>query len=180
MLAELVLRHGVWETFHVKVASLLGALVLDGLTEAFGLTVGLLESLFNVELLVVRKLNAVDHRLSVEVIDSKLGTSGSIFTVLLVLRVEADESIGALVIPIEFDALDAAVLAEKLEDVLLCEVHGEVLGIDVVVDFAEISLVTGLVSDDLVGVGIALSFKSLLGAGGVLEAYETIATGGVI
>ena len=119
MLAELVLRHGVWETFHVKVASLLGALILDGLAEAFGLTVSLLESLLNVKLLVVWKLNTVDHGLSVEVIDSKLGTSGSILTVLLVLRVEADESIGALVIPIEFDALDAAVLAEKLEDVLL-------------------------------------------------------------
>jgi len=61
VLAELVLRHIVRETFHVKVASLLGALVLDGLTEAFGFTVSLLESLLNVELLVVGELLAVDH-----------------------------------------------------------------------------------------------------------------------
>ena len=58
VLAELVLGHGVRETFHVKVASLLGALVLDGLTEAFSLTVSLLESLLNVELFVVRQLLA--------------------------------------------------------------------------------------------------------------------------
>ena len=61
VLAELVFGHTVRETFHVKVASLLGALVLDGLTEAFGLTVSLLESLFDVKLLVVGELYAVDH-----------------------------------------------------------------------------------------------------------------------
>jgi len=64
-----------------------------------------------------------------------------------------------------------------LEDVLLCEVHWEVLGIDVVVDFAEISLVTRLVADDLVFVSFTFGFKSTLGAGWVLEANEAIATG---
>ena len=61
MLAELVFGHTVRETFHVKVASLLRALVLDSLTEAFGLTVSLLESLLNVKLFVVGQLDAVNH-----------------------------------------------------------------------------------------------------------------------
>ena len=64
-----------------------------------------------------------------------------------------------------------------MEDIFLCKVHREVLGIDVVVDFAEVSLVTRLVSDYLVFISITLGFESTLSTGGVLEANEAIATG---
>ena len=104
-----------------------------------------------------------------------MGAARSVLAVLLVFRVEADEGVGALVIPIEFDALNAAVGAEKLEDVLLSEVHWEVLGVDVVVNFAEVTFVAGLVPDDLVGIGVAFGLEGTLGARGVLEANEAVA-----
>jgi len=64
--------------------------------------------------------------------------------------------------------------------VLLGEVEREVLGIDVVVDLAEVAFVAGLIPDNLGGVGRALGIESAGGAGGVLEADEAVATGLVV
>ena len=52
-LTELILRHGLGEALDVKVASLLGALVLDGLAKAFGLAIGALKCFFDIKLFVV-------------------------------------------------------------------------------------------------------------------------------
>jgi hypothetical protein len=65
-------------------------------------------------------------------------------------------------------------------DILLGEVLGEVLGVNVVVDFAEVTLVTGLVADNLDAVGIAFGLESTGSRGRVLEADEAVATGLVI
>ena len=155
-LAEVLLRHGIGETLDVQIASFLGALVLDGLTETFGLTVSPLEGFFDVKLLVVWELHSVDHALTVQLGDGLHGAAGSVFTVLLVLGVEADEGVGSLLVDHVLHALDAAVLAEEGSDILLGVALGEVLGVDVVVDLAEVTLVTGCVLNDLVGFGAAL------------------------
>ena len=175
-LAEVLLGHRVWEAFHVKVASLFGALVLDRLTQALGFAVGSLEGLLDVELFVVGKRLTIDHALSVELGDGFLSASWSIFAVHAVVRVEADEGIWAFFIAHVLHALNATELAEQIMDLLLSVVHGEVLRIDVVVDLAEVALVTRLIPDDLVRIGVTLSLEGLLSAVGVLEAHKTITT----
>lgn len=45
-------------------------------------------------------------------------------------------------------------------DILFREVLREVLGIDIVVDLPEVTLVAWLVADNLDAIGIAFSFKS--------------------
>lgn len=80
------------EALHVQVASLLRALVLDGLLEALLLAVSLLQGFLDVELLVL-ELNSVDLVGSIELLDGSLSTLWSILAVALVLRVIADESI---------------------------------------------------------------------------------------
>ena len=53
VLAQFILGHGVREAFNIEVASLLGALILDGFTKALSLTISLLQRLLHVELLIV-------------------------------------------------------------------------------------------------------------------------------
>ena len=174
--AKLILCPGVREALNIEVASLLGALVLDGFSETFRLTISLLEGLLDVKLLVVGKRDTVDDRLAVELGDGFLSASWSVLAVLLVLRVEADESVRSLIIFHEFHALNASELIEKGANISLSVVIGEVLRIDVVVDLAEVALVTRLIPDDLVRLGVTLSLKGLLSAVGVLEAHKTITT----
>lgn len=174
-LAEVLLGHRVWEAFHVKVASLFGALVLDRLTQALGFAVGSLEGLLDVELFVVGKRLTIDHALSVELGDGFLSASWSIFAVHAVVRVEADEGIWAFFIAHVLHALNATELAEQIMDLLLRVVHGEVLRIDVVVDLAEIAFVAWLVANDLILVGVALCFQGFGGRRWFLEAYEAVA-----
>ena len=109
-----------------------------------------------------------------------MSTLRSILTILLILRVEADEGVGALVVLHELHGLDATELAEQGVHVLLGELIGEVLGIDVVVDLAEVAFVAGLIPDHLGGGGIALGVESLGSASGVLEADKAVAAGLVI
>jgi len=179
-LTELLLGHGVREALDVQVASLLGAFVLDRLAKAFSLAVSPLEGFFDVELLVVLERNTVDLRLAVELGDGFLSAAGSVLAVLLVLGVEANEGVGSLLVVGVVHAFDATELSEKSAYVSFSVVVGEVLGVDVVVDLAEIAFVAGLVSDHLVTVGGALSFKSLSGTRGLLEANEAVATGLVV
>jgi len=174
--SEVLLGHGLGETFDVQVASFLGALVLDGLTEAFGLTVSPLQCFFDVKLLVVGELHTVDHALTVQLGNSLLSAARSVFTVLSVLRVEADEGIRSLLVAHVLHALDATKLREEAMNISLRVVIGEVLGVDVVVDLAEVTLITGLVANDLVGVGVALFGQGFGGRRWVLEANEAIAT----
>merc|ERR1719246_70966 len=178
--AELVLGHGRGEALDVQVASLLGALVLDGLAEALSLAVRALKCFFDIKLFVIGQGNAINHRLAVKLLDGLLGTAGSVLAVVLVIRVEADEGVGALIVAHVLHGLDAAELGEKGANVLLREVVGEVLGVDVVVDLAEVALVAGLVADDLDAVGSTLGFEGLGSRGGVLEADETVAAGLVV
>ena len=174
-LAEVFLSHRVWEAFHVKVASLLGALVLNRLTQALGFAVGSLKGFLDVKLLVVGKRLTIDHALSIELGDGLLGASWSILAVHAVVRVEADEGIWAFFISHVLHALNAAELAEQVVNLLLGVVHGEVLRVDVVVDLAEVAFVAWLVANDLVLVGVALCFQGFGGRRRVLEAYEAVA-----
>ena len=174
-LAEVLFGHRVWEALHVKVASLFGALVLDRLTQALGLTVGSLECFLDVQLLVVGKRHTIDHALSVELGDGFLSASWSIFAVHAVVRVEADEGIWAFFVSHVLHALNATELTEQIMDLLLSVVHGEVLRIDVVVDLAEVAFVAWLVANDLILVSVALCFQGFGGRRWVLEAHETVA-----
>lgn len=158
---KLVLGHIVGEALHVKVAALLGRLVLDGLAEALSLTVNLFQGLLNVESLVVWEGLAVDVVNAVEFSNGLGSALGSILTVLAVLRVVADESKGAFGVRNELHALNASKLGEQVAHFILSETLWEVLGVDVVEDLAEVALVTGLVLDDLAGVGGRIGFEGL-------------------
>ena len=175
-IAELVFSHAIGETPHIEVASLLRALVFNGFTEAFGLTVSSLKCFFDIKLFVVGQNYAVNRRLSVKFGDSLLSAARSIFAVLLVLRVEANEGVGSLIVDHKLHTLDAAKLAKESHDVCLSVVVREVFDVDVVVTFSELALVTGMILDDLVSVCVTPGFQSSLGACGVLEADESVTT----
>lgn len=174
--AELVFGHIIRETLHIEVASLLRALVLDGFTEAFGLTVSSFKCFFDIKLFVVGQNYAVNRRLSVKFGDSLQSAARSILAVLLVLRVVANEGVGSLIVDHKFHTLDTAKLAKESPDVCLSEVVWEVFCVDVVVNFSEFTLVTGVIRDDLVSDCVTLGFQSSLGACGVLEADKAVTT----
>ena len=72
---------------------------------------------------------------------------------------------------------------ERFEDsshIVLCEVKREVLSVDVVVNFAEITLITRLIADNLDVVGFALCIKCVACGLRILEADEAISTGLVV
>ena len=158
--AELILGHGRGEALNVEVASLLGALVLDGLAKALSLAVSALKCFFDIKLFVVGQGNTIHKSFAVKLLNGLLGAAGAILTIVLIFGVEADEGVRALIIAHVLHGLNTAKLGEEGLHIFLREVVGEVLGIDVVVDLAEVTLVTGLVADDLDAVGIAFSFKS--------------------
>ena len=106
-----------------------------------------------------------------------MGAAGTILPIVLVVRVEADEGIGALIVAHVLHRLDATEFAEESLHVFLSKVVGEVLGVDVVVDLPEVTLVAWLVADDLDVVSITLSFEGCGGSSGILEADEAIPTG---
>ena len=163
-IAELVFGHVIRETLHIEVASLLRALVFDGFTEAFGLTVSSFKCFFDIKLFVVGQNYAVNRRLSVKFGDSLLSAARSILAVLLVLRVEANEGVGSFLVDHKLHTLDTAKLAKESHDVCLSVVVREVFGVDVVVNFSEFTFVTGVILDDLVSGCVTLGFQSSLGA----------------
>ena len=163
-IAELVFGHIIRETLHIEIASLLRAFVLDGFTEAFGLTVSFFKCFFDIKLFVVWQNYSVNRRLSVKFGDSLLSAARSILAVLLVLRVEANEGVGSLLVDHKLYTLDTAKLAKEILDVCLSVVVREVFGVDVVVNFSEFTFVTGVILDDLVSGCVTLGFQSSLGA----------------
>ena len=163
-IAELVFGHVIRETLHIEVASLLRALVFDCFTEAFGLTVSFFKCFFDIKLFVVWQNYSVNRRLSVKFGDSLLSAARSILAVLLVLRVEANEGVGSLLVDHKLYTLDTAKLAKEILDVCLSVVVREVFGVDVVVNFSEFTFVTGVILDDLVSGCVTLGFQSSLGA----------------
>ena len=64
--SQLVLSHCLREAFDVEVAALLGALVLDQLTKTLSLAFHPLQSLLDIELLVVRQRSTIDDNLTIE------------------------------------------------------------------------------------------------------------------
>ena len=175
-LAERVFSHVIGETPHIEVASLLRALVFNGFTEAFGLTVSSLKCFFDIKLFVVGQNYAVNRRLSVKFGHSLLSTTRSILAVLLVLRVVANECVGSLIVDHKLQTLDAAKLAKESLDVCLSIVVWEVFYVDVVVAFSEFALVTGMILDDLVSDCVTLGFQSSLGACWILKADKAVPT----
>lgn len=83
---HVVFGHLGVEVFHVQIASLLGVLVFDGLTNEFLLTLISRKSGLNVEDL------AIAHVSSIESLNSSIGMFGSILVIVLVFSREADES----------------------------------------------------------------------------------------
>jgi len=172
-LSELLLGGLGREVLDVQVASLLGVLVLEHLASSLNSSALLLESFLNVELV------AVDLAV-VELLDGLSSSLGSVFTVLLVLGVVANESVSTLVVAAELAALNAAVSTEKLAQFGLVVALRQVLHVDVVENTTEVTLVLRLVLDTNVGILVCGVIKSLLGALGGLEAHETVATRGVV
>ena len=173
--AEVSLGDVLWEALHVEVASLLGVLVFDGVSQAFSLAVALLESFFDVQFLV-SEWDAIHFVGVVELEHGTLGTLWSVFTVILVIGVVADKGVGALVVGLEAQALDSTIFFKECSHVGFGEALWEVLGINIVVDSAEVALVSWGVLDGLVHVGLRVSQKSLACGFWVLEAHEAIAS----
>lgn len=165
----------LWETFNVEIASLLGVLVFDGVSQAFSLAVALLKSFFDVQFLV-GEWDAVHLVGVVELKDGSLSASWSVLAVILVLGVVADKGVGALVVGLEAQALDSTIFLEKSLHIGFGEFEWEVLGVNVVVDSAEVTLVSWLVLDGLVHIGLRVSLEGLSSSLGVLEAHEAISS----
>jgi len=136
------------EVFDVQVASLLGVFVLEHLTSSLDSSAFLLQSFLNIELV------AID--LAVVKLSNGLGSSlRSVFTVLLVFRVVANESVGTFVVAAELAALDAAESSKELSQLSFIVALRQVLNVNVVEDAAEVTLVLGLVLDTDVGILIS-------------------------
>jgi len=161
------------EVFDVQVASLFGVLVLEHLTSSLDSSALLLESFLDVELVTL-------NFAVVELLDSLGSSFRSIFTVLLVFRVVANESVGTLIVAAKLEALNATVSTKELFKLRFFVVLRQVLHIDVVIDAAEVTLVLGLVLDTNVRIFVCSIIKGLLGAIRGLEAYESVLTRGVV
>ena len=155
-LAEIFLLHCVGEALNVQIATLFRALVLDSLSQALSFTVGLLEGFLDVEFLVVWDGLAIDLALSVELGDCLSGALWSVLTVHFVLRVVANEGVGALIVALVVQALNATELCEQIAHLLFGVFEGEILGVNIVVDFSEVTFVARLVTNDLIRIGVAL------------------------
>ena len=113
-------------------------------------------------------------------INSFLSAFWSILAVTLVIRVVADKGITSLFIRLEFKTFNSSILSKELLSLSFSESNWEVLCVDVVVDSSEITLVSRLVLDDLIRLSIMISLKGLSSSCWILEAHETIASGGVV
>lgn len=172
-LLELLLSGLGREVLNVQVASFLGVLVLKHLTSSLDGSALFLKGFLNV------KLVTIDFFV-VKTLDSGSGGLGSVFSILLVLGVKANESVGTLVVAAKLAALDTAVSGEKFTQFLFSEVLRQVFHVDVVENTSEVTLVLRLVLDTNVRVLVDGVIKSFLGAFRSLEAHKTVATRGVI
>jgi len=172
--AEGLLGGVLGEVLDVQVASLLGVLVLQGLAGDLDLTILGLEGFLDVKFL------SVGHFLAIEVLDGVSGTLGSVFAVVLVLGVVANKGEGTLVVLGNLDGLDAALTFEQSLDFVVGPFLGEVFSVDVVESLAHVTAVLGLVEDTLGDVSVLGFFEGLGGGFGVLEADESVSTGGVV
>jgi len=184
LLEVLVVELGV-KVLDVEVASLLGVLVLDGLTDELGLSLGSSEGGLDV------KEFTVTHVSTVEGIDGFESFLGSVLVVVLVLRHVADkgESLldldsAFLVLAVHLDeGSNVTEGSEKGLELLIREGLGVVLNVEVVEHTSGVVFVLGVPLDgDAVSVGGRL-LHHVAGLGGILGglvAYETVASGRVV
>jgi hypothetical protein len=130
------------EVLDVQVASLLGVLVLDGLTEEFFLSLGGTESGLDVKSLTFT------HVFSVEGLNSLGSGFGSVLMVVLVFSNKADEGEFAKTFLINLDKrTNVTVRGEEGNELFIRPVLGVVLDVKVVEQFSGISSVSGVPSD---------------------------------
>jgi len=130
------------EVLDVQVASLLGVLVLDGLTEEFFLSLGGTESGLDVKSLTFA------HVFSVEGLNSLGSGFGSVLMVVLVFSNKADEGEFAKTFLINLDKrTNVTVRGEEGNQLFIRPVLGVVLDVEVVEQFSGISSVSGVPSD---------------------------------
>ena len=115
-----------------------------------------------------------------ELVNSSLSTLWSVLTIALVLSIVADEGIGTFLIHFILETLNSSILLEEGSDISLCESLWEILGVDVVVNSSEVALVSWLVLDCLVLFGLVAGCEGKLCSCLLLEAHESVATGGVV
>jgi len=165
------------EVLDVEVASLLGVLVLDGLSEELFLSLGGSEGGLNV------KLFAVTHVSTVKSFDGFEGLLGSVLVIVLILRHVADESeftVGVVNLGKRSDVTEGH---EEVLEVFVREVIGVVLNVQVVEHTSDVLSVLGVPLDGnalLVSSGFVHHFAGLGGIFGGLEADETVSSGGVV
>merc|ERR1711957_410986 len=184
LLEVLVVELGV-KVLDVEVASLLGVLVLDGLTDELGLSLGSSQGGLDV------KEFTVTHVSTVEGIDGFESFLGSVLVIVLVLRHVADkgESLldldsASLVLAVHLDeGSNVTEGSEKGLELLIREGLGVVLNVEVVEHTSGVVFVLGVPLDgDAVSVGGRL-LHHVAGLGGILGglvAYETVASGRVV
>lgn len=172
--SEIILSPVGWEVLHVQVASLLGVLVLDGLLDLLDGSISLLDGVSYVQ------FHILVHLFVLQTLDGFVGTLWTVLLVDLGWVVIADETKFTDVILVEDERFDGSIWLEHLLDLIVRPIEWNVLDIDIVDELSHISSVLWLelASLDLIGVSGGLE-----GFGGrvlILEAYETVSSGGVV
>jgi len=143
------------EILNVQIASLLGVLVLEHFTSSLDSSALLLKSFLDIKLLTI------DFAV-IELLDSLLSGFRSIFSVILILRVVANESVNTLVVLAKLAAFNATICTEKLAKFSFFVALRQVLNIDVVINTAEVAFVLRLIFDTDVVFFVSSVFESLL------------------
>jgi hypothetical protein len=175
-ISQVVLGPAVGEVLHEQVASLLGCLVSDDLAHLFDFALSLLEGRLDNELDTWSDL-AIVHFLN-----SLLSTQRAVLFVLLFRVVEADQSKFELFDFVVLGHREVADISERLEqisDFFISFFDWDVFHVNVVNDFSEMSSVSGLELDGLDALN-GLGLECLHGGSLILEADETVASGGVV
>ena len=175
--SEVLLSELRLEVLDVEVASLLGVLVLDGLTEELLLSLRGSEGRLDVELLAITHVSAIEGFNSFE------SLLRSILVVVLVLRHVADESKLAVSVVDLSKRSDSTKGAEEVSEVFVSEALRVVLDVEVVEHASDILSVFRVPLDSdalLVSGGLVHHFNGLGSIFRSLIADETIPSGGVV
>jgi hypothetical protein len=165
------------EVLDVEVASLLGVLVLDGLTEELFLSLGGSKGGLDVKDLTVT------HVSSVKSFDGFESLLGSVLVIVLVLRHVADESEFTVGVVNLGERGNVSEGSEEVLQVFVREVVGVVLNVEVVEHTSDVLSVLGVPLDGdalLARGGLVHHFAGLGGILGGLVTDETVSAGSVV
>lgn len=175
---HLLFGHLGIKVLNVQVASFLGVLVFDCLTNEFFLTIRGTESRFDIKLL------SILHLFTVESINSCSGVFRSVLMVVLVFSHEADEGEVSNTFFLNLNETSyVSIGLEKTSDLIIRPFFRVVLYVKVIEQFSDVGAVLGIPLDSqafLAGFGFLHLFGHPGGVFFILIADESVTTGGVV